>query len=92
MRASQLELTAHHLGYHDLTALIASAAPDRPWQTHWSHGHQATEHQVLTGHDDAVNALEARTLPDGTRSSSAAATTARCGYGGPPTAPPSANR
>jgi hypothetical protein len=36
-RASQLELTAHQLGYRSLAARIASAAPDRPWQTRWSH-------------------------------------------------------
>ena len=37
-RASQLELTAHHLGCRSLAARIAGAAPDRPWQTRWSHG------------------------------------------------------
>ena len=37
-RASQLELTAHRLGCRSLAARIASAAPDRPWQTRWSHG------------------------------------------------------
>ena len=51
MRASQLELTAHQLGCRSLAARIASAAPDRPWQTRWSHGRRATGHQVLTGHD-----------------------------------------
>ena len=51
MRASQLELTAHHLGCRGLAARIASAAPDRPWQTRWSHGRRATGHQVITGHD-----------------------------------------
>ena len=30
MRASQLELTAHHLGCRSLAARIAGAAPDRP--------------------------------------------------------------
>src|SRR5262249_25422932 len=30
MRASQLELTAHQLGYRALAARIAGAAPDRP--------------------------------------------------------------
>ena len=50
MRASQLELTAHHLGCRGLAARIASVAPDRPWQTRWSHGRRATGHQVLTGH------------------------------------------
>ena len=38
VRASQLELTAHHLGCRSLAARIADAAPDRPWQTRWSHG------------------------------------------------------
>ena len=66
MRASQLELTAHHLGCRGLAARIAGAAPDRPWQTRWSHGRRATGHQVLTGHDGAVNAVAAGALPDGT--------------------------
>ena len=66
MRASQLELTAHHLGCRSLAARIASAAPDRPWQTRWSHGRRATGHQVLTGHDGAVDAVAAGALPDGT--------------------------
>ena len=66
MRASQLELTAHQLGCRSLAARIAGAAPDRPWQTRWSHGHRATGHQVLTGHDDSVNAVAAGVLPDGT--------------------------
>ena len=65
-RASQLELTAHHLGCRSLAARIASAAPDRPWQTRWSHGRRATGHQVLTGHTGAVNAVAAGALPDGT--------------------------
>ena len=65
-RASQLELTAHHLGCRSLAARIASAAPDRPWQTRWSHGRRATGHQVLTGHAGAVNAVAAGALPDGT--------------------------
>ena len=65
-RASQLELTAHHLGCRSLAALIAGAAPDRPWQTRWSHGRQAGGHQVLTGHDGPVNAVAAGALPDGT--------------------------
>ena len=56
-RASQLELTAHQLGCRSLAARIASAAPDRPWQTRWSHGRRATGHQVLTGHTGAVNAV-----------------------------------
>ena len=66
MRASQLELTAHRLGCRGLAARIAGAAPDRPWQTRWSHGRRATGHQVLTGHDGGVNAVAAGTLPDGT--------------------------
>ena len=66
MRASQLELTAHHLGCRSLAARIASAAPDRPWQTRWSHGRRATGHQVLTGHDRRVNAVAVGALPDGT--------------------------
>ena len=66
MRASQLELTAHHLGCRGLAARIAGAAPDRPWQTRWSHGRRATGHQVLTGHDGAVTAVAAGALPDGT--------------------------
>ena len=65
-RASQLELTAHHLGCRGLAARIASAAPDRPWQTRWSHGRRATGHQVITGHDGAVTAVAAGALPDGT--------------------------
>ena len=65
-RASQLELTAHHLGCRSLAARIASAAPDRPWQTRWSHGRRATGHQVLTGHTGAVNAVAVGALPDGT--------------------------
>ena len=66
MRASQLELTAHHLGCRSLAAQIASAAPDRPWQTRWSHGRRATGQQVLTGHVGRVEAVAAGTLPDGT--------------------------
>ena len=65
-RASQLELTAHRLGCRSLAARIASAAPDRPWQTRWSHGRRATGHQVLTGHTGAVNAVAVGALPDGT--------------------------
>jgi hypothetical protein len=65
-RASQLELTAHRLGCRGLAARIASAAPDRPWQTRWSHGHPAVGHQVLTGHTGGVTAVAARALPDGT--------------------------
>ena len=65
-RASQLELTAHHLGCRSLAARIAGAAPDRPWQTRWSHGRRATGHQVLTGHTGRVTAVAAGALPDGT--------------------------
>ncbi len=64
-RASQLELTARQLGCHTLAARIASAAPDRPWQTRWSHGRRAG-HQVLTGHTGAVVAVAVGALPDGT--------------------------
>ena len=66
LRASQLELTAHHLGCRSLAARIAAAAPDRPWQTRWSRGRRATLHQVLTGHVSSVNAVAAWRLPDGT--------------------------
>ena len=65
-RASQLELTAHYLGYSSLAARIADIAPDRPWQTRWSQGHQAIGHQVLTGHTGVVGAVAAGALPDGT--------------------------
>ena len=65
-RASQLELTAHRLGCRALAVRIASAAPDRPWQTRWSHGRRATGNQVLTGHGGAVAAVAVGTLPDGT--------------------------
>ena len=65
-RASQLELTAHHLGCRGLAARIASAAPDRPWHTHWSHGRRTTGHQVLTGHTGGVDAVAVGALPDGT--------------------------
>ena len=66
MRASKLELTAHHLGYQGLAARIASAAPGRPWQTRWSHGRRATDHQVIPGRSGPVSAVAAGTLPDGT--------------------------
>ncbi len=66
MRASQLELTAHRLGCRSLAARIAGVAPDRPWETRWSHGRRATGHQVITGHDGSVNAVAAGALPDGT--------------------------
>ena len=65
-RASQLELTAHRLGCRSLAARIADAAPDRPWQTRWSHGRRATGHQVLTGYDGEVSAVAVGALPDGT--------------------------
>ena len=65
-RASQLELTAYRLGCSGLAARIAAAAPDRPWQTRWSHGRWAADHQVLTGHFGWVQAVAAGALPDGT--------------------------
>ena len=65
-RASQLELTAQQLGYRSLAARIAGVSPDRPWQTHWSHGRQTTGQQVLTGHDGNVHAVAVGALPDGT--------------------------
>ncbi|MGO9194388.1 MAG: hypothetical protein ACLP8X_38865, partial [Streptosporangiaceae bacterium] len=65
-RASQLELTAHQLGYRGLAARIAGAAPDRPWQTHWSHGRRDVGHQVLTGHTGPVKTVAVGALPDGT--------------------------
>jgi V8-like Glu-specific endopeptidase len=66
-RASQLELTAHQLGCRGLAARIASAAPDRPWQTRWSHGRRATG-QVLTGHAGGAVAVAVAVgaLPDDT--------------------------
>ena len=66
MRASQLELTAHQLGCCGLAARIANTSPDRPWQTRWSHGRLAINHQVLTGHRDSVEAVAVGALPDGT--------------------------
>jgi WD40 repeat protein len=65
-RASQLELTARRLGCHSVAACIASVAPDRPWQTRWSHGRGATGHQVIRGHTGRVTAVAAGALPDGT--------------------------
>ena len=66
-RASQLELTAHRLGCHNLAARIARAAPGRPWQTSWSHGCAATGHQVLADHHGGmVDVFAVETLPDGT--------------------------
>ena len=91
-RASQLELTAHRLGCRSLAARIAGAAPDRPWQTRWSHGRRATGHQVLTGHTGGVTRWRSGRCRTAPRSSSAAAATARCGCGGWPTAPRSGSR
>ncbi len=91
-RASQLELTAHQLGYRGLAARIAGAAPDRPWQTRWSHGHRTTGHQVLTGHTARCSRWRPGRCRTAPRSSSAAASTARCGCGGWPTAPRSGSR
>ncbi len=65
-RASQLELMAHRLGYRGLAARIAAAAPDRAWQTDWSHGRPITDHQVLTGHTGEVDAVAIGALWDGT--------------------------
>ena len=65
-RASQLELTAHRVGNRGLAARIAGAAPDRAWQTAWSHGRSNTDYQVLTGHDGGVAAVAVGALPDGT--------------------------
>jgi WD40 repeat protein len=65
-RASQLELTAHRLGYPGLAAAIASAAPGRPWRTWWSHGRRAAGHQVVAGHDGGVTAVATCVLADGT--------------------------
>ena len=42
---------AHRLGCRSQAARIAGAAPDRPWQTRWSHGRRAADQQTLTGHD-----------------------------------------
>ena len=91
-RASQLELTAHRFGCRDLAARIASAAPDRPWQTRWSHGRPAAAHQVLTGHTSGVLAVAVGALPDGTPVTVSGGSTARCGCGGWPTAPRSLGR
>ena len=66
MRASQLELTAHLLGCRSLASRIASAAPGRPWQTHWSHGRRTARHQVISGHPGGVCAVAAGALPEGT--------------------------
>jgi len=66
VRASQLELAAHRRGHRGLAARIADAAPDRAWQTAWSHGRPFADHQVLTGHTDRVHAVAVGALPDGT--------------------------
>ena len=65
-RASQLELTAHHLGCRSMAALIAGAVPNRPWKTRWSHGRRAAGYQVIIGHRGPVWAVAAGVLPDGT--------------------------
>jgi WD40 repeat protein/V8-like Glu-specific endopeptidase len=65
-RASHLDLTAHRLGCSGLATRIAEAAPNRPWQTRWSHGRPAIGHQVLTGHGRPVDAVAVGALPDGT--------------------------
>ena len=65
-RASQLELTAHQLGCRGLAARIADAAPDRPWQTRWSHGRRAAGHQIFPCHKGPVDAVAVAALPDGT--------------------------
>ena len=65
-KASELEMYARYLGHHDVADRIAQVAPDRPWQTHWSHGRQTTGHQVLTGHARSVDAVAVGALPDGT--------------------------
>ena len=64
-RASKLELTARQLGCRSLAARIAGAAPDRPWQTRWSHGRLATGYQVLAGHTGQVGAVAVGALADG---------------------------
>jgi len=66
MRACQLELTAHRLGCRGLAADVTTVAPDRPWQTRWSHGRRSAGYQVISGHDAEVTAVAAGTLPDGT--------------------------
>jgi TPR repeat protein len=63
MRASQLELHAHRLGYPDLAASLATAAPDRPWRTRWSHRHADLDYQ--TRGENNVLALTVGALPDG---------------------------
>ena len=66
IRASQLELAAHQLGYRSLANRVAATSPDRPWQTRWSHGHRVTGHQVISGHYGEVWAVAVGALPDGT--------------------------
>ena len=75
----------------DGTPVIISGGSDgtvRVWRT--ADGTPVGE--PLTGHDGAVPAVAAGRCRTAPRSSSAAATTARCGCGGPPTAPRSASR
>jgi hypothetical protein len=61
---SQLELTAHRLGCRGLAARTAGAALDRPWQTHWSHGHQAIGPSPHRPHQRGDYG-DGRGLPDG---------------------------
>jgi hypothetical protein len=63
MRASQLELYAHRLGYRDLAASLTTAAPDRPWRTRWSHRHGSLDYQARG--ENNVLALTVGALPDG---------------------------
>ena len=92
-------LTGHH---GDVTAVAAGALPDgtpvgvsgyldgtvRLWRM--ADGIPVGE--PLTGNRGPVRAVTAGALPTAPRLSSAAAGTARCGYGGWPTAPRSASR
>ena len=94
-RASQLELTAHQLGCRSLAARIASAAPDRPWQTRWSQGRRAAGHQVLTGPPARCargGGRGAAGRHPGHRQRRRRWPTARCGCGGWPTARRSGSR
>jgi hypothetical protein len=92
MRASQLELTAHHLGCRGMAARIADAAPRRPWQSRWSHGRRAADYQVITGHTGRVNAMAVGTLADGTPVIISSSVDGMVRVGGWPTAPRSASR
>ena len=65
-RASQLELSACHLGYKDLASRIAAAAPLRPWQARWFKGSLVSEHQTLIENSGIVKSVAVSTLPDGT--------------------------